>query len=77
MKKMASMIVFAGLVLTASFVFAQPTDPIRPPCGLQEMWSCQQEDQAKLDKTMKAVEDAAAKYVVPVTNDRGRQPRSF
>ena len=60
---MLSMMVFGALVLIASFVSADPKDAIRPPVSVQQMWACQCEDKAKLDKTFKALEDEAAKLV--------------
>ncbi len=64
MKKLLIMTVLAALALTASFVSADPRDAIRnPPSDLRGMWRCQQEDQAKLDKTFKAFEDECTKLL--------------
>lgn len=71
MKKLLIMTVLAALALTASFVSADPRDAIRnPPSDLRGMWRCQQEDQAKLDKTFKAFEDECAQILQPVVDRR-------
>ena len=61
MKRLVSMMILVALFLTASLVSADPKQAIRPPVGPQQIWWCHQEDQAKFDKTMKAIEGEAAK----------------
>jgi len=78
MKKMVSMMILVALFLTASFVSADPREPIRDPAnGWRGMCRCHQEDQAKLDKTFKAFEDEAAKILQPVVERKRQSPRSF
>jgi hypothetical protein len=77
MKKMLSMMVVGALVMVASFVSADPKDAIRPPDGVRQIWACQCEDKAKLDKTFRDLEDEAAKLVDTMFEQRRQPPRSF
>jgi hypothetical protein len=75
MKKLLLMIVLAALVPTASFVFADPNEAMRPPTCFLDYWACKVEDKAKTDAALKAVEDEAARILNPVPEKRERQPR--
>ncbi len=77
MKKLLFMMVLVAFAATASFVSADPREAARPPISLRQMWLCQQEDQAKLDKKFKACEDEAAKIIQPVVDRTRQSPRSF
>jgi hypothetical protein len=78
MKKLLLVIALVALVPNASFVSADPREAIRnPPTGLRGTWRCQQEDQAKLDKSFKSIQDSATKHLETLV-DKKRQPaRSF
>ncbi len=75
MKKILLLIVLVAFPPTASFVSADPTEASRPPISLKQMWMCQQEDQAKMDKKFKACEDEAAKIMQPVVDRTRQSPR--
>jgi Spy/CpxP family protein refolding chaperone len=73
MKKLLLTMVLGSLVLTASFVSAAPGDAQRPPVSLRQMWACQCEDQEKLDKNFKKIEEEAAK-LLETKSDKKQQP---
>jgi Spy/CpxP family protein refolding chaperone len=77
MKKLLIMTLLTALALTASFVSADPMTAIRPPIDAQQMWKCQCEDQAKLDKAFKACEAEAAKHLDTMYDKKPRPSRSF
>ncbi len=77
MKKLLVTMVLGALVLTASFVSADPRVTPRPPDGVRQIWRCQQEDQAKQDKAFKDFEDECAKYLETMVGRKRQPSRSF